>query len=124
MCGEWVYRRMTTYGGVLNGSSTYASLEARPGWLSANISIHGQLGSTDTTAQIQPEAFTAGMMRPAEARGAELRSGNVTGLLHRGGEVVGIDLDGEVLEGDAVVIAMGPWSALSGILCGGSYDSP
>jgi glycine/D-amino acid oxidase-like deaminating enzyme len=49
------------------------------------------------------------MMRAAEARGAELRLGNVTGLLRHGGEVVGVDLDGEALEGDAVVIAMGPW---------------
>ena len=46
-------------------------------------------------------------------RGAELRLGNVTGLLRRGGKVVGVDLDGEALEGDAVVIAMGPWSVLA-----------
>jgi glycine/D-amino acid oxidase-like deaminating enzyme len=111
--GEWGYRRMTTYGGVLNGSSTSASRGVRPGWLSPNISIHGQFGSMDTTAQVQPAAFTAGMMRAAEARGAELRPGKVTGLLRRGGDVVGVDLDGEVLEGDAVVIAMGPWSVLA-----------
>jgi glycine/D-amino acid oxidase-like deaminating enzyme len=42
-----------------------------------------------------------------------MRLGNVTGLLRRGGDVVGVDLDGEVLEGDAVVIAMGPWSVLA-----------
>jgi glycine/D-amino acid oxidase-like deaminating enzyme len=111
--GEWGYRRMTTYGGVLNGSSTSASRGARPGWLSPNISIHGQFGSMDTTAQVQPAAFTAGMMRSAEARGAELRPGKVTGLLRRGGDVVGVHLDGGVLEGDAVVIAMGPWSVLA-----------
>ena len=111
--GEWGYRRMTTYGGVLGGSSTSASRGARPGWVSPNISIHGQLGSMGTTAQVQPAAFTAGMMRAAEARGAELRLGNVTGLLRRGGDMVGVNLDGEVLEGDAVVIAMGPWSVLA-----------
>ena len=111
--GEWGYRRMTTYGGVLGGSSTSASRGARPGWVSPNISIHGQLGSMGTTAQVQPAAFTAGMMRAAEARGAELRLGNVTGLLRRSGDMVGVNLDGEVLEGDAVVIAMGPWSVLA-----------
>ena len=104
---------MTTYGGVLSHSSTSASRGARPGWLSPNISIHGQLGSTGTTAQVQPAAFTAGMMRAAEARGAKLRLGSVTGLLRRGGDVVGVDFDGEALEGDAVVIAMGPWSVLA-----------
>ena len=66
-----------------------------------------------STAQVQPAAFTTGMMRAAEARGAELRLGNVRGLLRRGGDVVGVDLDGEALEGDAVVIAMGPWSILA-----------
>ena len=111
--GEWGYRRMTTYGGILGRSSTSASRGAGPGWLSPNISINGQLGSMGTTAQVQPAAFTIGMMRAAEARGAELRLGNVTGLLRRGGDVVGVDLDGEALEGDAVVIAMGPWSVLA-----------
>ena len=111
--GEWGYRRMTTYGGVLGRSSTSASRGARPGWVSPNVSINGQLGSMGTTAQVQPAAFTAGMMRAAEARGAELRPGSVTGLLRRGGDVVGVDLDGEALEGDAVVIAMGPWSVLA-----------
>src|SRR6185312_9919983 len=111
--GEWGYRRMTTYGGVLRNSSTAASRGAPPGWLSPEVSIHGQLGSTDTTAQVHPAAFTAGMMRAAQARGAELRLGNVRGLLCRGGDVVGVDLDGEALTGDAVVIAMGPWSMLA-----------
>ena len=111
--GEWGYRRMTTYGGVLRSSSTAASRGAPPGWVSPDVSIHGRLGSTGTTAQVQPAAFTAGMMRAAQARGAELRLGNVTGLLCRGGDVVGVDLDGEALEGDAVVIAMGPWSRLA-----------
>ena len=93
--------------------STSASRGAGPGWVSTNVSINGQLGSIGTTAQVQPAAFTAGMMRAAEARGAELRLGSVTGLLRRGEDVVGVDLDGEALEGDAVVIAMGPWSVLA-----------
>ena len=53
------------------------------------------------------------MMRAAEARGATLRLGRVTGLLRRGGRVAGVELDGGTLEGDAVVIAMGPWSVLA-----------
>jgi len=111
--GEWGYRRMTTYGGVLRSSLMAASRGIPPGWLSPQVSIHGRLGSTETTAQVQPAAFTAGMMRAAQARGAELRLGNVTGLLRRGGDVVGVDLDGEALRGDAVVIAMGPWSGVA-----------
>ena len=54
------------------------------------------------------------MMRAAEARGAELRLGRVTGLAGRdGGAVTGVEVDGEVLEGDAVVVAMGPWSIIA-----------
>jgi len=108
--GEWGYRRMAAYSGILSDSHASASRGIRSGWLSPNISIQGRLGSTGTTAQVQPAAFTAGMMRAAERRGAELRLGNVRGLLRRGEDVVGVDLDGETLEGDAVVIAMGPWS--------------
>ena len=55
----------------------------------------------------------AGWMRAAAARGAKLRLGIVTGLRRRNGDVVGVDLDGEGLEGDAVAIAMGPWSVLA-----------
>jgi glycine/D-amino acid oxidase-like deaminating enzyme len=110
---DWGYRRMTTYGGLMVGASTSPSRRAQLRWLSPNVSIHGRLGSARTTAQVQPGAFTAGMMRAAEARGAELRLGNVTGLLRRGEHVVGVDLDGGALEGDAVVIAMGPWSILA-----------
>ncbi len=73
------------YGGVLSRSSSSVSRGAGPGWLSPNISIHGQLGSMGTTAQVQPAAFTAGMMRAAEARGAgQWRLGRVTGLSRRG----------------------------------------
>ena len=110
---EWGYRRMTTYGGIAGWRSTSASRGPGPGWVSSNVSINAQLGSKGTTAQVQPSAFTAGMMRGAQARGAELRLGSVTGLLRRGGDVVGVDLDGEAIEGDAVVIAMGPWSVLA-----------
>jgi glycine/D-amino acid oxidase-like deaminating enzyme len=111
--GKWGYRRMTTYGGVVSRSSTSAPHGARLGWVSPDVSINGRFGSVTTTAQVQPAAFTTGMMRAAQARGARLRLGNVTGLLRRGGNVVGVDLDGEALEGDAVVIAMGPWSLLA-----------
>ena len=41
--------------------------------------------------------------------------GEVTGLVRRGsdGRVAGVEVDGETIEGDAVVIAMGPWSILA-----------
>jgi len=111
--GDWGYRRLTTYGGTVGRPSARASRGPLTGWISSEVAINGRLGSTGTTAQVHPAAFTNGMMRAAQARGAELRLGRVTGLLRRGGEVVGLDLDGEAIEADAIVIAMGPWSVLA-----------
>jgi glycine/D-amino acid oxidase-like deaminating enzyme len=62
---------------------------------------------------VHPAAFTVGKNRAAEALGAELRLGETEGLLRRNGDVVGVLFNGEALEADAVVIAMGPWSMLA-----------
>jgi glycine/D-amino acid oxidase-like deaminating enzyme len=113
LTGDWGYRHMTTYSGILDRVQTRGPRGSRPGWVSPDVAIHRQIGTTGTTAQVQPAAFAAGMMRAAEERGAVLRPGRVTGLLRRGADVVGVDLDGATLEGDAVVIAMGPWSILA-----------
>ena len=53
------------------------------------------------------------MMRAAEAQGAELRLGRVTGLVRDAANVRGVEVDGGTIEADAVVIAMGPWSILA-----------
>ena len=114
--GDWGYRRVTTYGGVVGRpSSAWApGRGAWHRWVSPDVAIGGQLGSVSTTAQVQPAAFTAAMMRAAQERGAKLRLGRAaTGLLRRGADVVGVDLDGEMLEGEAVVIAIGPWSVVA-----------
>ena len=52
------------------------------------------------------------MMQAAQAQGAGLQLGTVTGVVRRGPRVAGVEVDGEKIEGDAVVIAMGPWSIL------------
>src|SRR5205814_2059089 len=70
-------------------------------------------GSPETTAQVHPGQFTAAMMHAAEAQGAELRCGRVTGIAQYAGRAIGVEVDGEIVEGDAVVIAMGPWSILA-----------
>ena len=82
-------------------------------WLSDSVAVDRRLGSTATTAQVHPGQFTAAMMRAAEAQGAELRLGRVTGLVRDAARVKGVEVDGGIIEGDAVVIAMGPWSILA-----------
>jgi glycine/D-amino acid oxidase-like deaminating enzyme len=103
------YRRLTTFGGFSGpGGGRNAGR-----WISNRIAIDRQLGSTETTAQIDPAGFTRGLMRAAEAHGATLRHSAVTGLVRDGDRVTGAIVDGERFDGDAVVIAMGPWSILA-----------
>ncbi len=110
----WGYRRLDTFAGhAIAGEEG----EGTPGraWLSPTVTLTGQIGSPDTTALVEPYAFTTGLMRAAEARGAPLKHGTVAGLVREAdGAVRGVELDtGETIDGDAVVIAMGPWSILA-----------
>jgi glycine/D-amino acid oxidase-like deaminating enzyme len=108
---DWNYRQVTTYGGSMGlvpHRSPYSV-----GWLSSGVSIAQRLGSTETTAQVHPGKFTVAMMRAAKVHGGKLRHGEVTGLPLRGPRVVGVEIDGEAIAGDAVVVAMGPWSILA-----------
>lgn len=110
---EWGYRRLTPYGGF---APLRHSGPPAPGWLSERVAVGRRLGSAETTAQVHPARFTEAMMRAAEAQGAELRIGRVTGLETAAGLVTGVMADGETLplgNGDAVVIAMGPWSIMA-----------
>ena len=111
---DWGYRRVTTYGG--HGGATVHSRGATQnpvGWVSSHVEVGQRLGSIQDTAQVHPALFTAAMMRAGQAHGAELRLGTVTGVKHAAGRVSGVEIDGDVIEADAVVIAMGPWSILA-----------
>jgi glycine/D-amino acid oxidase-like deaminating enzyme len=107
---DWNYRRLTTYGGSVGFRRQASAQEI--GWLSDRLNVNQRLGSTETTAQVHPAKFTTALMQAAQAQGAELRLGTVTGVVRRGPRVAGVEVDGERIEGDAVVIAMGPWSIL------------
>src|SRR5207244_9394328 len=85
------------------------------GWLSDEVTIGQMLGTPETTAQVHPGQFTAAMMRAAETQGAELRLGRVTGIRQHAGRATGVEVDGEMVDGDAVVVAMGPWSILAAL---------
>jgi glycine/D-amino acid oxidase-like deaminating enzyme len=110
----WGYRRLTTYGGYAVEGDAVHGAGGRP-WLAKGVAITSRLGSQRTTALVEPRAFTTGLMHAAQAHGAVLRRGTVIDLAHSAsGAVCGVELaSGEVVEGDAVVIAMGPWSILA-----------
>jgi glycine/D-amino acid oxidase-like deaminating enzyme len=109
---NWGYRRLTTYGGVVGMRRSSNAYDIN--WLSRDATVHQRLGSPETTAQVHPGQFTAALMQAAQAQGAELRLGQVTGIAHHEGPAVkGVEVDGEIIKSDAVVIAMGPWSILA-----------
>jgi glycine/D-amino acid oxidase-like deaminating enzyme len=113
---DWGYRGMTTYAGVASagGAAPYRHPRApRLPWLSDAVSLAQRLGGPDSTAQVHPGLFAAALMQAAQARGAELRLGQVTGIVQEATAVKGVRVDGEVIAADAVVIAMGPWSLLA-----------
>jgi len=110
---DWGYRRLDTYGGFAGFPDPGSACEL--GWLSPAVSVSQRLGSPENTAQVHPGRFTAAMMRAAQAQGAELRLNRVTGIRQHAGRVTGVEIDGEPVEGDAVVIAMGPWSVLAAL---------
>jgi len=110
----WSYRRLATYAGHAAENGRLRNSAPRP-WLSRQVEITDRLGSPETTALVEPRAFTTGLMKAAEAEGATLRHGTVVSLMRRpDGGVRGVVLgSGESVEADAVVIAMGPWSILA-----------
>ena len=112
--GDWGYRRLDTYGGTIAAGRTS---HRNPGlsWLSSDVALNSQLGSTMDTAQVHPAHLTAALMRAAEANGADLHRGDVTDILRNGAgdKVIGAEVDGVAVKGDAVVIALGPWSQLA-----------
>ena len=113
IAGDWGYRRLDTYGGFAGFPQRRSAYDL--GWMASEVTVAQALGSPSTTAQVHPGRFTQAMMRAAESQGAELRIGRVTGIAQRQGQAVGVEVEGDVMEGDAVVIAMGPWSILAAL---------
>jgi glycine/D-amino acid oxidase-like deaminating enzyme len=112
---DWGYRRMTTYAGHGGSVLRGAAGRHRLPWLSEGVILTDRLGTPETTAQVHPARFTQGMMRAAEAHGAELRAAAATGLARGAdGAVQAVETDEGEIAADAVVIAMGPWSRLAG----------
>uniref|UniRef100_A0A061QYQ9 Fad-dependent oxidoreductase family protein n=1 Tax=Tetraselmis sp. GSL018 TaxID=582737 RepID=A0A061QYQ9_9CHLO len=86
-----------------------------PNWVDGNVEGCQVLGTTASTAQVHPERLTRALM---DASGASLVIGKAEGLvlepLPGGGSCVrGVRVGGDVIECDAAVIAMGPWSSLA-----------
>jgi glycine/D-amino acid oxidase-like deaminating enzyme len=110
--GDHGYRRMDTFmlaareRGAVGGGHRLAA----PAWLDGAGVVTAALGTTDTTAQVDPARFTEALVAGAQARGAALRMGVVERVAIDSGAVRGVVVDGVSLEADAVVLALGPWT--------------
>ncbi len=115
--GDWGYRRLETLGVVCRSAGAVDAYRriASPAWLGDAAAVHGALGDEHTTAQVHPKQFTEALLAAAVDRGASVVTGTVTGLslTHGGDAVRGVEVDGRLVEGDAAVIAMGPWSVVA-----------
>ena len=109
---DYGYRRVDTFmlaareRGAIGGTHRVPA----PSWLDGAGVVTATLGSTETTAQVHPARFTAALLKAAQSRGATLRMGVVEDVIRRNGTARGVSVDGEMLEADAVVLAMGPWT--------------
>ena len=112
---SWSYRRLDTFAGNLSLRPGQAATSHAQGWLSENVQVRGRIGSTDTTAQVDPSEFTSALMRAAIDHGATLHLGTTACLVRDRADdrIVGVAVGEAVLEADAAIIAMGPWSQLA-----------
>ncbi len=107
---DYGYRRVDTFmlaareRGTVSGGHRVAA----PHWLDGAGVVTAALGSTETTAQIHPARFTAALL---DAARAQLRIGVVEEVVQRDGAARGVRVNGETIEADAVVLAMGPWTS-------------
>lgn len=116
IAGDWGYRPMMAYSGfVASNGDPRRDAPSALGWLANGVVVAQRIGTTETTAIVHPRKFTSAVMNAALAQGAELRVGRITGIVRDadGTTAKGVEIDGNVIEADAVVIAMGPWSLLA-----------
>jgi glycine/D-amino acid oxidase-like deaminating enzyme len=113
--GHSSYRRMNAYSGyIARGRASPRRGRATLDWLSEGVAISHRIGTPDTTASVHPGKFTTAIMQAAQKHGAQLRFGQVTGLVRRGdSRVAGVEVESSIIEADATVIAMGPWSSVA-----------
>ena len=106
--GEWGYRAIDTLSVIAADDHGYRGRLEQPSWLSNGAAVLERIGTPSTTAQIDPAAFTRGIMRAAEANGAVVRAAAIENIA-----ATSVHAGGTVHEADFIVIALGPWSHLA-----------
>ncbi len=107
----WYRKMKTVMVSACEGSRSKSSPSAAPSWLDCSVQSASVGGTESTTAQVHPRLLTKAMLAAARRRRAEVVEAEATGVRLEGKKVTGVEIKGrEVLEADAVVVAMGPWT--------------
>ena len=103
------YRAMDTLSVSTGTSRTDSSL---PSWIDGKVEHSDVIGTESSTAQCHPKLLTKGLLDAAVQGGAKLVIGKVSGikLADNGKDVEGVRVDDKILDADAVIVTMGPWS--------------
>lgn len=82
-----------------------------PNWIDGPVKTPKTIGTTETTAQVHPGMFTRKLVETAVAEyGVEVVIGKVKSVETGGGKVTAV-VDGGGIDGDTVVLALGPWTS-------------
>jgi glycine/D-amino acid oxidase-like deaminating enzyme len=110
---DYGYRTMDTFAMAARERTTLSGghRTPAPSWLDGAGIVTAALGSPETTAQIHPARFTTALVDAARARAATLRMGVIESIVRQNGGAHGVTVDGAMLEADAVVLALGPWTS-------------
>ncbi|KAK4262344.1 hypothetical protein QN277_027914 [Acacia crassicarpa] len=118
------YRPLTTLSVSFTESDnpTYTSKSSSgstlPSWVDGPGGSSRTIGTPETTAQVHPQLFTRTLINWAvENHGVEVVIGKLEHVKLEEGKIGGVVLEGgRVIDGDAVVLALGPWSSSLEIL--------
>lgn len=100
------------HGGSSSSSgSKPSSGSTLPSWVDGPAHSPRTIGTVETTAQVHPQLFTQTLISKAtESYGVEVVIGKVKHLEVNGGRVNSVVLEnGQLIESDTVVLALGPW---------------
>ncbi|PWA84813.1 FAD/NAD(P)-binding domain-containing protein [Artemisia annua] len=106
------YCPLTTLKVTVDESKPASESHILPPWVDGGVKSEEIIGTTDTTAQIHPQLFTRALLAKAvEEYGVEVVMEKVESVAVEGdGVVVMVDGYGAI-RGDAVVLALGPWTS-------------
>lgn len=105
----------------LKPTSNSKKSELIPSWVDGDSAVNPvSIGTPQSTAQVHPQLFTRVVLSAAvEKYGVKVVIGEVRKVELEGGTGVrGVVVDGELVRGDAVVLALGPWSSKNEVISG------